>query len=600
MECAISGLDTHGDTPQPDDETSAIWVIAAAGQLGEPLSEALTALAGAPAIRVVEDTKTLAARPPSSAPALCCVVAPDAVAGDRAASDLACVVDVAGGAPVVLVGDAALADTALAAGAWDVLDSARPEALAARLARAFDAGRARREITRLHARLNACPDVGPGRTDPARAPSEHEDTSSLDGRLALHRALARDLAADRVSGLLLVAIDEIDVLQTEYGVAGADRLLLEATLFVLESLDGSDRCFRFAAGETAIIVERDSREQVVATAEYLHSVFDGEDFGSGDDGGQPVRLTASVAASVLAGDAAARDAQLKRVMERAYALRLAGGDACDDCTQSGHAENAPAEADDWASKLRQALADNRFSLAYQGITSLAGDSQPYFDVLVRYIDDGGALVRPGLFLAAAEQTGLMPEIDRWVTRRAVDVIAQQSAQGRQVSLFIKLSAATIGAGGEFLHWLQDAIPGDDATRHGVIFCLREQDARSQSRAARTLAAELQALKFRIALTHFGGSAQAAQMLDDLPAAFVKLSPDFAKQLATGADERLDNIVAATRDRQIPLIAEQIEDANSMAHLWQAGVNYVQGHFIQEPDTEALAHGALTQGDSGML
>ena len=26
----------------------------------------------------------------------------------------------------------------------------------------------------------------------------------------------------------------------------------------------------------------------------------------------------------------------------------------------------------------------------------------------------------------------------------------------------------------------------------------------------------------------------------------------------------------------------------MARLWQAGVNYVQGHFIQEPDTEALA------------
>ena len=33
---------------------------------------------------------------------------------------------------------------------------------------------------------------------------------------------------------------------------------------------------------------------------------------------------------------------------------------------------------------------------------------------------------------------------------------------------------------------------------------------------------------------------------------------------------------------------QIEDANSMARLWQAGINYVQGHFIQEPDTEALA------------
>ena len=46
---------------------------------------------------------------------------------------------------------------------------------------------------------------------------------------------------------------------------------------------------------------------------------------------------------------------------------------------------------------------------------------------------------------------------------------------------------------------------------------------------------------------------------------------------------------SSASQSIPLIAEQIEDANSMARLWQAGVNYVQGHFIQEPDTEALAH-----------
>lgn len=41
-----------------------------------------------------------------------------------------------------------------------------------------------------------------------------------------------------------------------------------------------------------------------------------------------------------------------------------------------------------------------------------------------------------------------------------------------------------------------------------------------------------------------------------------------------------------QQHQIPLIAEQVEDA--MAKFWQAGINYIQGNFIQGPDTETFA------------
>jgi EAL domain-containing protein (putative c-di-GMP-specific phosphodiesterase class I) len=31
------------------------------------------------------------------------------------------------------------------------------------------------------------------------------------------------------------------------------------------------------------------------------------------------------------------------------------------------------------------------------------------------------------------------------------------------------------------------------------------------------------------------------------------------------------------------IAEAVQDANSLAVLWQCGINYIQGYFLKEPD-----------------
>jgi diguanylate cyclase (GGDEF)-like protein len=410
----------------------------------------------------------------------------------------------------------------------------------------------------------------------------------MDGRMALHNVLADTAgrAQEHMLGAIFVAVDEIEMLQSQFGLARSDLLLQEIGLFLLATLRGEDRCFRFGAGEYVLLIERQSTDEIAAAAGRIHAAFAEELFG---DELHSVHLSASITHNALTDDAGANDRCLQRIMESAYALRRDGGDACLNCSETVAEPNDAPAVDVWSRRLREALAQDRFSLAYQGITSLAGDSQTYFDVLLRYIDDRGALVRPGEFLAVAEATDLMPEIDRWVTARAIGVIAAQLAGDTEIALFVKLSVATIVAGGAFLRWLNDTIATTEVPRRCLIFSFREDDVRTQARAAKTLATELDAQGFRVALTHFGSTPKAAQMLDDLPASFVKLAPNFAKEIADGEDERLLRAIASTRERKLPLIAEQIEDAHSMARLWQAGVNYVQGHFIQEPDTEALAH-----------
>src|SRR5690606_27554614 len=79
-----------------------------------------------------------------------------------------------------------------------------------------------------------------------------------------------------------------------------------------------------------------------------------------------------------------------------------------------------AEADrTWATQIKAALMANRFRLVQQPIASLVGEGEPMFDLVVRMLDEGGNEVLPSEFLAAAQRTDLMKNIDRWVIGAAM-------------------------------------------------------------------------------------------------------------------------------------------------------------------------------------
>ncbi len=53
------------------------------------------------------------------------------------------------------------------------------------------------------------------------------------------------------------------------------------------------------------------------------------------------------------------------------------------------------------------------------------------------------------------------------------------------------------------------------------------------------------------------------------------------------------IVKAASDRKIKTVAERVENANAMAVLFQLGLDYMQGHYVHEPEV------VLEDTDSGV-
>jgi EAL domain-containing protein (putative c-di-GMP-specific phosphodiesterase class I) len=54
-----------------------------------------------------------------------------------------------------------------------------------------------------------------------------------------------------------------------------------------------------------------------------------------------------------------------------------------------------------------------------------------------------------------------------------------------------------------------------------------------------------------------------------------------------AQAKVRSFVEAADKRKVQTIAERVENANTMAVLWQLGVQFIQGYFINAPEEVVL-------------
>ena len=76
----------------------------------------------------------------------------------------------------------------------------------------------------------------------------------------------------------------------------------------------------------------------------------------------------------------------------------------------------------WVSRLTRACEEDRLELYFQPIVPIGNnrDLRRHFELMLRMRDENGALVQPIEFIPAAERYNVMPAIDRWVVRHALE------------------------------------------------------------------------------------------------------------------------------------------------------------------------------------
>lgn len=231
----------------------------------------------------------------------------------------------------------------------------------------------------------------------------------------------------------------------------------------------------------------------------------------------------------------------------------------------------------WFEQIRQALAEDRFVLHGQPIVHLATGELAKHELLLRMLSPSGDVIPPGLFLPAAEQYGLINDIDRWVISRAVEL----AAAGRPVAA--NLSAESVGRVEILLH-IERELARTGAAAGDLTFEVTETALMEDVQEGRRFADRLVALGCSFSLDDFGTGYGSLTYLRQLPITHLKIDVQFVREMARNeADRRLvEGIVHIAHSFGKATIAEGVEDEETLALLRDFGVDFAQGYHVGMP------------------
>lgn len=234
--------------------------------------------------------------------------------------------------------------------------------------------------------------------------------------------------------------------------------------------------------------------------------------------------------------------------------------------------------------LKQTLNDEQFKLVYQPVISLRGDSGEHYEVLLRMPDDkNNHEISPSQFMQEASDSGLIIEIERWVITTAIQMLTDHLSTGRKTHLFINLNIASI-LDDTFLAWVTEQFKKFNLPSDSIIFQISEIDAVSQHDQVYKFIKAVAALKCKISLTNFGRAINPFQSIKTLPISYVRLDQSYISELSSDNEskEELKILISTLHSYGKLAIAPMVDTASLLPVLWQSGINYIQGYYIQQP------------------
>jgi diguanylate cyclase (GGDEF)-like protein len=377
--------------------------------------------------------------------------------------------------------------------------------------------------------------------------------------------------------LAYVKVDNFGEVLKKVGILNSDEILGQFAEAVRKRLHPRDVAGRFEGTSLMVLLERGSARDAEVWGTQLCEHVRKQTFEVED---RSTQLTCTVGVCV-ANEVYATLEEFVAAAVDAYEVGKAAGGNMAMLNESADEDSKQKEFDAiWVKHLKSALMDNRFRLAQLPIAGLRSDGVEMYDLLVRMLDEQGNSVLPSEFLPAAERSNMMKNIDRWMIKAAIDFCHDSEAD----RVFVRLSRQSI-LDKSTIPWMDQEFDKSkfDCTR--LVMQVPERDAAKHIKQTRAIVNKLRKIGVGFALEHYGTDREKFQILDILKPDYIKVDGELMHSLMTDKETQqcVEKIVRAASERKIKSIAERVENANAMAVLFQLGLDFMQGHYVNEPE-----------------
>jgi diguanylate cyclase (GGDEF)-like protein/PAS domain S-box-containing protein len=418
----------------------------------------------------------------------------------------------------------------------------------------------------------------------------------------LDRAIRRtERRKDYAFALLVLGLDRFTTIGDSLGPLTADRLLIEVAHRLQSSLRCTDAVTAENAGVTLARIAGDeftvlvdditAASDAVRVAERLRQALEkpftveGHQLFTSATVGIAVSTTGYHSPEEILRDATT-------ALHRAQAATSTSCELFDPAMRTRAVARLQLETD-----LRNGIEEDEFVLLYQPIVSVQTGRIDEFEALVRWRHPTRGLLGPLEFINAAEDTGMIVQIGRWVLRESC---RQMVAWQRQFGV----SAPGVVCVNISSRQFADA---DLASEVEAILCetglpgsslkleITESAFIGDVQAAQITLNRLQSIGVEWSIDDFGTGYSSLNHLHQLRVDTVKIDRSFVGRIGRdkGGAEMVRAIVAMAHNLSMDVVAEGVENEEQCEHLSALGCEYTQGFLFSKPVEARVASELIT-------
>ncbi len=403
----------------------------------------------------------------------------------------------------------------------------------------------------------------------------------------LEKCVNNAILSSSSGAILYINIDSFGKVKNDVGISLADNVIIELANIIRLAIPQSAQPARISEDIFACILMGINADEALDMAHKLCKTIEDTLI---DLSERTITVTSSIGVALINDSCSRPEDVLQQAHCAADDVRKISG------CESGNGANLfvpkdlvkpKQDSQSLEEQLTEALKNGGFRLLFQPLISLRGEEAGHYEVLLRLKMSDGNEISAGDFLnQPVIQDELKRKIDRWVILNTVKALASHAKSGNKTRIFINVSAPSL-SDESLPGWVGVALRASKLPPGSVIIQFNEDDATRMLKQAQQFSTQLQEKGVPVAITRFGCALSPFKNLKYIPATYIKIDGSYTRDMNANPEtqDQLKKMLNQLHEDEKQTIMPQVENAASLATLWQLGVHFIQGYYVQAPQDE---------------
>jgi len=237
--------------------------------------------------------------------------------------------------------------------------------------------------------------------------------------------------------------------------------------------------------------------------------------------------------------------------------------------------------------IQEAMETGRAHLLFQPIVKLHGESQEFFQVLLRVRNEKDEPVPVSQLFPVTQGTKLALKLDYWIIAQALRTLKEHRSSSHQNTRFFVQLSSTALEDENLIKYILKTTKAAKISSNAIIYQIDEVDANNYLSQLKILAKALSDENIQLAINRFGSGLDGKNLLKHLSpkqVPFVRVDGHIIQHdlIKNGDSSKLVETIKLAKDNQRTTIVPMIEEAQTLAQIWPLGIDYVQGFYLSPP------------------